>query len=74
MGYGDAGTLVRVCLSSAVDARIGTVMATARSASSVLRRGGGGGYSSHRHAEELMGGHFFLINCCAVQDSLLVRL
>ena len=74
MGYGDAGTLVRVCLSSAVDARIGTVMATARSASSVLQRSGGGGYSSHRHAEELMGGHFFLINCCAVRDSLLVRL
>lgn len=33
MEYKDERTLVRVCLSSAVDARIGTVMATARSTS-----------------------------------------
>lgn len=74
MGYGDEGTLVRVCLSSAVDARIGVVMATARSTSSVLWKSGGGGYSSHCHAEELTGHHFLLINCWVVQDSLLVRL
>lgn len=68
MGYGDAGTLVRVCLSSAVDARIGTVMATARSASSVPREVEGVVLVSPP-CRGINGRHFFLIGA-ALSETL----